>query len=365
MEVLNIFNFVMLLGIGILYIFMPNLMNKYLLFGVTVDDFILDKAETDDIKKNYKNRMIFLTILVLVIYGVIYVLSENMLVYTFIGLLTLELIGMSYVYLLAHWSMKKVKGEVPEQESQLVSTELGEVTEIKVLSYYWYLVYFVIVIGIVVFTLSIYDSLPNEIAAHYDANGNVDRYVTKSYGYVLMMPIVMVFMSLLFVGINYSLKSAKKVSGVSRGKLSIEQEKRYRYSWSIGTFFLGLIVVLLFAVVHLFTIEVFEYTENIFLITMLSVIPIMAIVVVLAVKYGQSGSKVDSPEQNKEIIDKDDDEFWRLGVFYVNKKDPTLFVSKRFGVGLTLNFGNPIAWVIIAIIILIVVASVVLPFVLA
>ena len=40
----------------------------------------------------------------------------------------------------------------------------------------------------------------------------------------------------------------------------------------------------------------------------------------------------------------DDDCFWKLGVFYVNAHDPSLFVPKRFGVGWTVNFGRPSAW---------------------
>ena len=32
-----------------------------------------------------------------------------------------------------------------------------------------------------------------------------------------------------------------------------------------------------------------------------------------------------------------------LGVFYVNRDDPSFFVEKRFGLGYTINFGNPLA----------------------
>lgn len=33
------------------------------------------------------------------------------------------------------------------------------------------------------------------------------------------------------------------------------------------------------------------------------------------------------------IIDRDDDQYWKLGMFYFNKNDSTLFLEKRFGVG--------------------------------
>jgi uncharacterized membrane protein len=41
------------------------------------------------------------------------------------------------------------------------------------------------------------------------------------------------------------------------------------------------------------------------------------------------------------------------GVFYSNSDDRALLVPKRFGIGYTLNFGNPWAWVVLALILLV------------
>jgi hypothetical protein len=48
------------------------------------------------------------------------------------------------------------------------------------------------------------------------------------------------------------------------------------------------------------------------------------------------------------------------GIFYFNPDDPALLVPKRFGIGYTLNFGNPWSWAVLALIIL----TVALPFIL-
>jgi uncharacterized membrane protein len=42
---------------------------------------------------------------------------------------------------------------------------------------------------------------------------------------------------------------------------------------------------------------------------------------------------------------RDDDRFWKWGVVYVNRDDPALLIGRRFGIGWTLNFGHPIAWI--------------------
>ncbi|HEY1744536.1 MAG TPA: hypothetical protein VGG18_15315, partial [Granulicella sp.] len=40
---------------------------------------------------------------------------------------------------------------------------------------------------------------------------------------------------------------------------------------------------------------------------------------------------------------------WKLLVFYYNPDQPRLFVAKRTGTPVTLNFAKPMAWAIVAI----------------
>jgi uncharacterized membrane protein len=46
--------------------------------------------------------------------------------------------------------------------------------------------------------------------------------------------------------------------------------------------------------------------------------------------------------------DRDDDRFWKAGLFYVNRDDPSVMVGNRFGIGWTFNFGNRIACLVFA-----------------
>src|SRR5699024_1651964 len=56
--------------------------------------------------------------------------------------------------------------------------------------------------------------------------------------------------------------------------------------------------------------------------------------------------QIEDKEANKNI-DRDDDRYWKLGQFYVNKNDPSIFIEKRFGVGCTINWAHPLSWVFI------------------
>jgi uncharacterized membrane protein len=44
------------------------------------------------------------------------------------------------------------------------------------------------------------------------------------------------------------------------------------------------------------------------------------------------------------------DRCWKAGIFYVNPDDSALFVPKRFGIGYTLDFGNPWSWAVLALV---------------
>ena len=68
-------------------------------------------------------------------------------------------------------------------------------------------------------------------------------------------------------------------------------------------------------------------------------------------RAGQGGSRLNGNVRGLARAagtDRDDDRFWKAGLLYVNRDDPALVVGARFGVGWTLNFGNPVAWLLIA-----------------
>jgi uncharacterized membrane protein len=57
----------------------------------------------------------------------------------------------------------------------------------------------------------------------------------------------------------------------------------------------------------------------------------------------RSRTKASTPadRQRTGVIFRDDDRYWYAGLFYNNPDDPAVFVPKRYGLGWTLNFGNP------------------------
>jgi uncharacterized membrane protein len=86
----------------------------------------------------------------------------------------------------------------------------------------------------------------------------------------------------------------------------------------------------------------------------LPVLPVaagLALLATVAARSGQAGSRLNGNVRGLALAsgtDRDDDRLWKAGLFYVNRDDPAIMVGARFGAGWTLNFGNRIAWLIIA-----------------
>lgn len=345
----NIFIFVI---IGILYLFMPNLMNKYLLFGVTVNDKILSDNLINDIKKQYRIAAFITWIVTMAIYiGAVFTLDVMAATLTFTGLLIIQIMITYLIYFKAHKAIKEVKSKYGFIETTVQTIETSETKEFKVVKMMWYLLYLVTIMILVVVSINKYPELPEQIATHFDEAGVANGFSDKSYMTVLLMPITMTFLALMFIGINYTMKKAKKVSGVSREKLSFKQESKFRYLWAVAIYLMGLILIGIFTMIQLTIIGVSDYGSNLMTLILGSTGLIILLVTGLAIHTGQSGSRLKTNKKEKQVVDKEDDLYWKGGILYFNPKDPSIFVHKRFGIGMTLNYGNPIAWVVFAAII--------------
>jgi uncharacterized membrane protein len=88
---------------------------------------------------------------------------------------------------------------------------------------------------------------------------------------------------------------------------------------------------------------------------LLTVFLLEAVLFAILIRTGQGGanlsrarSEADILNQTPPVGDRTPDQCWRAGIFYVNPEDPAILVEKRFGIGYTLNFGRPAAWLLMA-----------------
>jgi uncharacterized membrane protein len=58
--------------------------------------------------------------------------------------------------------------------------------------------------------------------------------------------------------------------------------------------------------------------------------------------------KISTSQAQDEVPEPRNDDYWKAGFFYWNPDDPAIFVSKRVGIGYTMNFANKWSWVALA-----------------
>ena len=61
----------------------------------------------------------------------------------------------------------------------------------------------------------------------------------------------------------------------------------------------------------------------------------------------QPSREPDGNGEETGLTHRDDDKYWHGGLFYINREDHTLLVPRRYGLGWTLNFGNPRAAILL------------------
>ncbi len=253
-----------------------------------------------------------------------------------------------FVYLHFHRKMKELKAREQwhQERPQQVSVDLKFREKKSVISNVWFILPIIISIGTVFLTLTNYQSIPSQIPMKYNFSGEVTNWADKSYRSVLALPVVQLFITLLFLFINTLIAKAKQQIDSANPERSIQQSLVFRRRWSLFTLLTAIAMVLLFLFIQLS----FIFPLNLQLLTIVPLLLTGVVVlgaIFLSFTTGQGGSRVKVVSgKEKQVINRDDDKYWKLGQFYFNPNDPAMFLEKRFGVGWTINMANPLTWVI-------------------
>ncbi|HYM05922.1 MAG TPA: DUF5808 domain-containing protein [Terriglobales bacterium] len=89
------------------------------------------------------------------------------------------------------------------------------------------------------------------------------------------------------------------------------------------------------------------------LLPALQILIAAALVTLVAILFAARQSSSRLPSSRPGVpgpLRRDLDDCWRFRVFYYNPDDPAILVEKRYGIGYTLNFAQPAAWVMLIVI---------------
>jgi len=262
-----------------------------------------------------------------------------------------EIAAVYLIYFVVHGRLKKIKEEngwyhgareaagvlvpiAPESRRDYVYTIM--------------LAFSALIIAATVFMGAIlYPDLPSLLVTHYANNGIPNGFERKDLIEVFTFPILQLVVTAILFLVSYAIWRARQEIEVFRPYTSYLQQLKFKkyYRYVIIAISISLNVsLMLVAAIHWGLLNK-KYGSA------LSYFPITAVLLISTpmIYLGQQGSRIKTgfPEQPTGFVNMNDDVLWKGGIFYFNRSDHSFLVAKRFGIGWTINFGNPLTWAVI------------------
>ena len=214
------------------------------------------------------------------------------------------------------------------------------------------------IVTVVIGVLS-YSSMPALLAVHYGARGVPNRLGAKSIGTAFSLVFVQIGATALLGGMAAAIvRSSRSDLDPAHPVSSAHWHRQYLVLGAKAI--LGLVAMIdlgmLGTSLLMWTGTVTAWAPAVV------VVPILAgVAVAITVLARHNRVRVENNEDTG-IAHRDDDRYWRSGLFYVNREDPALFVPRRFGIGWTFNFGNPRTAILAAAIVVVIGLAITLRF---
>ena len=332
---------------GIMTIVTPFLMRRGEVFAVTVPDTAAHDPYLRRLKRRYALLMATLTAVLTAVgaFGAFTGDAGLALAVLCVGMLLLCVgsYGLMLYFRAKVQSYKKEQGwQASARESVAV---VGDAPVPRAVSLKWNLLY----LPVIAVTLAIgavgYAQMPDLIPQHMNFQGEVTEYMEKTPFTILVPALIVAFVAACMAFAHWTILRSKRPSNPSAPATSALAYGMFARAQSILLVAGGLALSVLGPVMELSFIGVIGLEQaGVFVVALALVIVVGSIVISLV--YGQGGSRVFSRMAASERLLADDDEHWKLGVFYYNPDDASLFLPERFGIGWTMNWARPAVWAI-------------------
>ena len=197
------------------------------------------------------------------------------------------------------------------------------------------------------FAWSHYSELPNLVPVHFGLMGKPDGWRPRSIFSAMMPSILCLIMGVGIAGMAYLIGQAKRAVRSDDQGVSFHAQQRFRRIMANFLAIVSLLLTAMLAILAQSSIRVALGREQalspaMMILSLVLVAVSFAGSIYIALKYGQGGSRLEESAAERPLTNGlADNRLWILGMIYVNRDDPSIFVERRFGLGYTINFGNP------------------------
>ncbi|MCP3978401.1 MAG: DUF1648 domain-containing protein [bacterium] len=341
----NVFTVFRVLLVGCIFLVIPLVTRKGLLFGVYVGESVAQGNAARALVHRWYRAMLLLMALALFV-GLGISQSGRSLAGDLTATAILVGGGIAF-YLRLHYAARTL---VPPEASRpaevaVASLQAGE-PKGAALAKVAIALTLIAAIGSVVYATVSYESMPERVPTHFGISGEPDAWSDKSITSVMVLPlmnlVVCPFIALMALLVSRAKRSVRGGSGGG----SIEAQDAFRGAVANLLSGAALLTGLMMTVLSVQMVRVaLDPTQTLgpgFLVIVgLMMVYMFVALIRIVIKYGQGGALMEQGSPDAPLTDGlADNEHWVAGVFYVNRDDPSIMVEKRFGIGYTINFGN-------------------------
>jgi uncharacterized membrane protein len=191
-----------------------------------------------------------------------------------------------------------------------------------------------------------YAELPDMVPTHFGPSGEPDAFRPKSFYTVMLLPVFVLVIGTSLGGMTWLTAHAKRALRRSAERSSLDAQLRFRaamtrYLFGISLLAVGMLTLIAVASVRVGLGQIRRLPLLVDVLGIGVVVYAVGGAIYLALRYGQGGARLENARADTPLTDGlADNRRWFLGMFYVNRDDPSFLVERRFGFGYTLNLGN-------------------------
>ena len=199
-----------------------------------------------------------------------------------------------------------------------------------------------------------YAEMPESIPTHFGASGRPDGWAVRSFWSIMLLPLMTgVLCPSIGVMACLTARAKRAIRQADRG-VSFGAQMRFRRATAL--FLSGTVVLVTFMLTGMSVSSVrvalgLSAGLSPWSMVMAGVLVVYAVggSLYMMLHFGQGGARLERSAAGAPLTNGlADNEHWVLGMFYMNRDDPSFMVEKRFGVGYTINLGNPWAVTLVA-----------------
>jgi uncharacterized membrane protein len=336
----------------VVHLLLPAFVRPTLPFGVRVPEAHTHDPAIAAARRTYRAAVLLLSAAVALLTGAATVATGQR------GFVTAGVLILTVAYWAAYYRAHRHLQAVKEREGWFVGLRQGIVVDTGLLAeparlpWAWAIPPLAILVLTLALGIRAYPGLPPVLVVRSGLHAAPDRFAAKSVWSAFSTVFAQAGLTALLLGVGGLLPRLRQELDAAHPGRSSRQVRVYRRALFKGLAFLsaGVNLSLLLTSLVLWGIA----PDRGGALTAAAVVTALAGVVglvVMAFRVGQGGYRVPVAGTTEPpavgLVNRDDDRHWIGGWIYVNRQDPALLVNKRFGIGWTLNFAHPLAWLIV------------------